>query len=108
MNKENMEKLALLEKKEAEDVAVKQFTDMYNKVDQKELDITKLELVLRNVFAAGAWWKEAVMTKEFEAYKKYEDGVREMRDAAIDFDGDDDFFDKVWDKAGELMTGVNS
>ena len=31
-----------------------------------------------------------------------------MRDIAIDLDGDDDFFDKVWDKATELIQGFNS
>ena len=90
-----IEKLALLEKREAEDMAVNQFTDMYNTVNEKELDISKLELIIRNVFAAGALWKGAVMAKEYASHKTYEDGLNEMRDKAmeafLDCEGYDEF-----------------
>ena len=56
--------IADLDRKTAEDLAVKQFTDFYNEVNEKDLDISKLELVLRNTFYAGAFWKEAVMKKD--------------------------------------------
>ena len=89
-------------------MAVEQFTKLYNEIDEKDLDMSKLELALRNTFSAGMVYKEAVMEKEKENTKSYENGVREMRDIAIDLDGDDDFFDKVWDKATELIQGFNS
>lgn len=105
---ERTEKLASLNEREAENMAVEQFTALYNGVDEKDLDISKLELVLRNTFYAGMVYKEAVMEKEKANTKSYEDGVKEMRDVAIDADGDDDFFDKVWDKADELISEFNS
>ena len=109
---ERTEKLASLNEREAENMAVDQFTALYNEVDEKDLDISKLELALRNTFYAGMVYKEAVMEKEREKEKantkNYEDGVNEMRDVAIDADGDEDFFDKVWDKADELISEFNS
>lgn len=105
---EQTKKLASLNEREAENMAVDQFTKLYNEIDEKDLDMSKLELALRNTFYAGILYKEAVMEKEKENTKGYEAGVREMRDVAIDFDGDDDFFDKVWDKAAELIQEFNS
>lgn len=63
------EKLASFSKQEAEDSAVKQFTELYNNLDEKDLDMTKLEVVLRNTFYAGTAWKEAVIEKEKENMK---------------------------------------
>lgn len=101
-----MDRLALLEKKDAEDMAVKQFTNMYNEANEKELDISKLELVLRNTFAAGAWWKEAVMSKEYKSRKSYVDGLRDMFDAAEDIYDDvensNDFCDELLSKKKDL------
>ncbi len=105
---EQTKKLAFLNEREAENMAVDQFTKLYNEIDEKDLDMSKLELALRNTFSAGMVYKEAVMEKEKENTKGYEAGVREMRDVAIDFDGDDDFFNKVWDKAAELIQEFNS
>ena len=105
---EQTKKLASLNEREAENMAVDQFTKLYNEIDEKDLDMSKLELALRNTFSAGMVYKEAVMEKEKENTNGYEAGVREMRDVAIDFDGDDDFFNKVWDKAAELIQEFNS
>ena len=105
---EQTKKLASLNEREAENMAVDQFTKLYNEIDEKDLDMSKLELALRNTFSAGMVYKEAVMEKEKENTKGYEAGVREMSDVAIDFDGDDDFFNKVWDKAAELIQEFNS
>ena len=105
---EQTKKLASLNAREAENMAVEQFTKLYNEIDEKDLDMSKLELALRNTFSAGMVYKEAVIEKEKENMKSYKDGVLEMRDVAIDFDGDDDFFDKVWDKATELIQKFNS
>ena len=90
---EQTKKLASLNEREAENMAVEQFTKLYNEIDEKDLDMSKLELALRNTFSAGMVYKEAVMEKEKENTKSYENGVREMRDITIDLDGDDDFFD---------------
>lgn len=108
----NNERLASLSRQEAEDSAVKQFTQLYNEVDEKHLDMPKLELALRNTFYAGMSYKEAVMKKEREDIKSYINGVEDMRDAADDIYSDcengKEFFDKIWDKGCELIDEFNS
>ena len=74
--------LAELDKKTAEDMAVKQFTDLYNEVKERDLDISKLELVLRNTFYAGTLWQKEVIKKETEVNKTYAEGLEDMFDAA--------------------------
>lgn len=109
---EQKKKLASLNEQEAENMAVEQFTKLYNEIDEKELDISKLELALRNTFYAGMYYKEAVMDEEKERTKSYVDGVKEMRDAANDIYTDDEdwdgFFDRTWDKAELLISNFNS
>ena len=107
---ERTKKLASLSKKEAENMAVEQFTRLYNEIDEKHLDMSKLELALRNTFSAGISYIDAVVEREKEEdqTKGYEDGIKEMRDLALDFEGEDDFFDKVWDGAFELIRKFNS
>ena len=106
---EMMDKLAQLDKKAAEDMAVEQFTNTYNKINEKDLDISKLELVLRNTFAAGTWWKEAVMNQEAKSRKSYADGLKDMFDAAEDLYGDvenwSDFYDELLSKKKDLESG---
>ena len=51
---EQTKKLASLNEREAENMAVEQFTKLYNEIDEKDLDMSKLELALRNTFSAGA------------------------------------------------------
>ncbi|MBP1593038.1 MAG: hypothetical protein H6Q12_56 [Bacteroidetes bacterium] len=109
---EQKKKLASLNEQEAENMAVEQFTKLYNEIDEKKLDISKLELALRNTFYAGMFYKEAVMEEEKERTKSYVNGIEEMRDAANDIYHDaedwDEFFDKVWDKANELTSNFHS
>lgn len=76
--------LADMGRKAAENEALRMCTELYNRVDEKTLDVTKIELVLRNMFGAACQWKEAVAEKEFENRKSYEDGLKDMLDAAID------------------------
>lgn len=51
--------LADMDRNTAENEAVRMFTDLYNKIDEKTLDITKIEFIIRNVFGAACKWKEA-------------------------------------------------
>ncbi|WP_321517458.1 hypothetical protein [uncultured Bacteroides sp.] len=81
---EQRKKLASLNEQEAENMAVEQFTKLYNEIDEKDLDMSKLELALRNTFSAGTYYKEAVMDEEKERTKSYVNGIEEMRDAAND------------------------
>ena len=90
-----MNKLAELDRRTVTDIAVAQYTNLYNEVDEKNLDMTKLELVLRNAFGAGVQWADAVHEKR----KTYEDGLEEMRDKALeaflDCEGYDEFDDAL-------------
>lgn len=105
-------KLASLSEREAENMAVEQFTKLYNEIDEKDLDMSRLELVLRNTFHAGMFYKEAVMDEEKKRTKSYVNGIEEMRDAANDIYSDaedwEEFFDKIWDKARELTSKFDS
>lgn len=65
MNKTEIQ-LAELDKETAESMAVEQFTDLYNEVEEKDLDMSKLELVLRSSFTAGVLWERSVIEKENE------------------------------------------
>ncbi|MGL5228758.1 MAG: hypothetical protein ACRC77_11300 [Bacteroidales bacterium] len=100
------EQLALLSEEEATVSAVKQFTDMYNEVDEKDLDMTKLELVLRNTFYAGMYYQQAIN----ESDPGYKDGLDDLKEKATDFILDldieehdvDKFFEQIADATEEL------
>jgi len=79
-----MKELAEYDRKTVTDMAVEQFTKLYNEVNEKNLDMTKLELALRNTFNAGVQWADAVNEREAKGRKSYEDGLKEMRDKALD------------------------
>ena len=57
---EEKKQLSSLSEREAENAAVEQNTRLYNEIDEKELDMSKLELVLRNTFRAGIYYKKAI------------------------------------------------
>lgn len=76
-------KIAVLNKQEAMSIAVKQFSELYEKVDEKDLDISKVELVISNAFSAGVIYKEAVVEKTISEQKTYLDGLQDMYDAAV-------------------------
>ena len=90
-----MGELADYDRKTVTDMAVAQFTKLYDEVNVDNLDITKLELVLRNAFGAGVQWAEAVAERDAKGNKSYKDGLKEMRDKALDAfldcEGYDDF-----------------
>ena len=95
-----MNELAELDRRAVTDMAVAQYTNLYNEVDEKNLDMTKLELVLRNAFGAGVQWADAVHEKETEGRKTYEDGLEEMRDKALDAFLDCEGYDEFDDALG--------
>lgn len=98
--------LALLSEEEAIVSAVKQFTDLYDNTNEKDLDMTKLELVLRNTFYAGMYYQQAIDESE----PGYKDGLDDLRGKATDLileldieeDYADEFFEKIVDAEEEL------
>lgn len=67
-------KIAELDRKTAENEALKQTMDLYNNSNPKDLDIPVLELALRNAFGMGVMWMEAKNgVNEKDLKKKYVD-----------------------------------
>lgn len=98
--------LALLSEEEATVSAVEQFTDLYDQTNEKDLDMSKLELVLRNTFYAGMYYQQAIN----ESDPVYKDGLDDLKEKATDFILDldieehdvDKFFDQITDAIEEL------
>ena len=101
--------LADMDRQSAENEALRMCTELYNRVDEKTLDVTKLELVLRNMFGAACQWKEAVAEKESKSRKSYIDGLENMFDASADNHEEDydQFFSNIWDAKGNLIEEFN-
>lgn len=97
---------------EAENIAVQQFIKIYNETDEKNLDIPKLELVLRIMFHAGIYYKEAVMNQKIKKISKNcVNAIEQLRDFSNEIHSDTenslDFFDKIMVKADELASKFN-
>ena len=56
MDKEQINKISILDKKEAENIVTNTLTDLYEQSNSKDFDIPLLELVIRNAFGMGVTW----------------------------------------------------
>ncbi|OJV37038.1 MAG: hypothetical protein BGO29_02715 [Bacteroidales bacterium 36-12] len=102
---DNNTTIAEMDRQTVENEALRMCTDLFNRVDETMLDVTKLELVLRNMFGVACQWKEAVSEKESKSRKSYTDGLEDMLNTAID-NHDEDFFafmDKVENAKNVLL-----
>ena len=73
-----------MDRKTAEDESLRMCTDLFNRVDQNNMDIPKLELALRNMFGAACQWRDALASDETKSIKSYEDGLSDMFEASLD------------------------
>lgn len=62
--------LLSMSKEEARSESIDQLTGLYNRSDEKDLDITKLELVLHNAFEHGVYWSNLKHKQELEIENK--------------------------------------
>lgn len=70
MLKEEDKALLSMSKEEARSESIDQLTGLYNRSDEKDLDITKLELVLHNAFEHGVYWSNLKHKQELEIENK--------------------------------------
>lgn len=62
--------LLSMTKEEARTESIEQLTNLYERSDEKNLDISKLELVLHNAFEHGIYWSNLKHGQELEIEKK--------------------------------------
>lgn len=60
-NDGGMMDISKLTRKEAEDEAVKQFTRLYNNTNERDIDMSKLEFIIRNAFGAGVYYEKSIL-----------------------------------------------
>jgi len=70
MLKEEDKALLSMSKEEARTESIEQLTELYDRLDEKDLDITKLELVLHNAFEHGVYWSNLKHKQELEIENK--------------------------------------
>ena len=101
--------LADMDRKTAENEALRMCTDLFNRVDEKSIDMTKLELALRNMFGTACQWMGDVAKKESKSRKSYIDGLEDMFDASADNHEEryDHFFSNIWDAKENLIEEFN-
>lgn len=70
MLSESAKILQAMSKSDARKESIQQLTDLYNKTNESDLDITKLELVLHNAFEHGVYWGSLKHQAELDEEKK--------------------------------------
>lgn len=99
-------KLALLSEEEATVSAVKQFTELYDNTNEEDLDMTKLELVLRNTFYAGMYYQQAINESDPGYKNGLDDLAEKVKNLILELDIEeynvDEFFEQIDDAIEEL------